>query len=49
MIRKEAPIAGIGKDVDPSTMEMFDHDSSISDVDALLLTELLDPQMPWEH
>ena len=49
MIKKEAPIAGIGKDVDPSTMEMFDHDSSLSDVDALLLTELLDPKMPWEH
>ncbi len=49
MVRKEAPIAGIGKDVDATTMELFDHDRSISEVDTLLLTELLDPSMPWEH
>lgn len=48
MVSKEAPIAGIGKDLDVSTMKVRGRDTTIADVDALLLTELLDPRMPWD-
>ena len=48
MLSHEAPMAGIGKELDLGTMRVMDHDATLSDVDPLLLTELLDPRMPWE-
>ena len=48
MLTHEAPMAGIGKELDLGTMRVMGHEESLSDVDPLLLTELLDPRMPWE-
>lgn len=48
MIIKEAAVSGIGKDVDASTIKVLNHDETLAHTDALLLTELLQPRMPWE-
>lgn len=48
MVEREAPMAGIGKELDLGTMAVMDHESSLANIDPLLLTELLDPKMPWE-
>lgn len=47
MISKEASVSGIGKELDVSTMKVRGHAATIDDVDPLLLTELLDPRLPW--
>ena len=47
MISKEASVSGIGKELDVSTMNVRGHAATIDDVDPLLLTELLDPRLPW--
>ena len=41
-------LVGIGKELDLGTMAVMDHESSLANIDPLLLTELLDPKMPWE-
>ncbi len=48
MMEAEAAIAGIGRELDPATMEVRDHEDSLDLTDPLLLTELLDPRMSWE-
>ncbi len=48
MLRDEACRAGIGRELDSSGMEVLGHEMTISSVDPLLLTELLDPRLPWE-
>lgn len=47
MISKEASVSGIGKELDISTMKVRGHADTIGDIDPLLLTELLDPRLPW--
>ena len=46
---EEAAISGIGKDLEPDTMVIFDHDETLESSDAILLTELLYPQHRWEN
>ena len=48
MLEREAPMAGIGKELDLGSMEVLDHDGTLDSIDPLLLTRLLDPRMPWE-
>ena len=45
----EAPMAGIGKEFDLSTMRVLDHDATLAEADPGMLTDLLDPRMPWEN
>lgn len=48
MLADEAEISGIGREIDPDTMVIMDHDATLEKVDAGLLTDLLDPKLPWE-
>lgn len=48
MLEAEAVRSGIGKELDPGSMRVMGHDEALSEADALLVTELLDPRMPWE-
>lgn len=48
MVAREAPMAGIGKELDLNTMKVLGHDETLTSTDPLLLTELLVPRMPWE-
>ncbi len=48
MLEHELSHAGIGKDVDPKTVEMLNSDDTIKKTDSLLLTELLVPMHRWE-
>ena len=48
MLQDEACRAGIGRELNPSEMKVLDHKMTLSSVDPLLLTELLDPKLPWE-
>ncbi len=48
-LMKETAIAGIGKNVDPATVTVYDHVQTMSVMDAGLLTQLLDPRYPWEN
>ncbi|MBE6528865.1 MAG: CCA tRNA nucleotidyltransferase [Thermoplasmata archaeon] len=47
-LEKQAAIAGIGRNIDPSTMTAYDHMQTLNMIDAGLLTDLLDPVYPWE-
>ncbi|MDO5861659.1 MAG: CCA tRNA nucleotidyltransferase [Thermoplasmata archaeon] len=49
MLGREAAVAGIGREMDPGSMEVLDHAEALERVDAGLLTELLDPRFPWEN
>lgn len=49
MLTDEAAIAGIGRELDPKTMVVHDHRETLSSVDPALVTELLDPRLPWEN
>lgn len=49
MLSEEATIAGIGRELDPETMTIRDHEDTIKCTPADLLTELLDPRMSWEN
>ena len=49
MLYEEAAISGIGRDLDPETMEVRGHEDTIESSDAGLLTELLYPQHRWEN
>lgn len=48
MIRGEASMSGVGKNLDIGTMEVLDHERTLECVDPLLITDLLVPKMPWE-
>lgn len=48
MLEDEAAISGIGREIDPGTMKVRDHESSLNETDPLLLTELMDPKQSWE-
>ncbi len=46
-LEKETAISGIGKNVDPDTLAIYDHIQTLNVMDTGLLTELLDPRYPW--
>ncbi len=48
MLADEIEIAGIGREIDPSTMTILDHDTTIDSADPVLLSELLVPKHNWE-
>ena len=48
MLADEIEIAGIGREIDPKTMKILDHDSALDDTDPVLLSELLDMKHRWE-
>ena len=48
MLADEIEIAGIGREIDPKTMRILDHDSAVEDTDPVLLSELLDMKHRWE-
>ncbi len=48
-LEKETAFSGIGKNVDPNTMVILNHDETLNSEDPVLLTELLDPKYPWEN
>jgi tRNA nucleotidyltransferase (CCA-adding enzyme) len=48
MLEDEAAIAGIGREMDPNSMKIRDHKTSLEDTDPLLLTELMDPRQSWD-
>jgi tRNA nucleotidyltransferase (CCA-adding enzyme) len=48
MITDEAAIAGIGREIDPDTMKVLDHENSLDKTNPVLLTELLDPKASWD-
>ena len=48
MLADEAAVSGIGREIDPRNMKILDHETSLSLIDPLLLTELLDPRNSWE-
>ncbi len=48
MLKDEAAIAGIGREMNPSTMIILDHDATVANTDPTILTELLDPKQCWE-
>lgn len=49
MLHDEIEMAGIGREIDPSTMKIADHETSIEKSDALLMSDLLDPRNSWEN
>jgi tRNA nucleotidyltransferase (CCA-adding enzyme) len=48
-LEKETAIAGIGRNIDPSTVTIRDHVQTLATADTGLLTALLDPRYPWEN
>lgn len=48
MMEDEAAVAGIGRDIDPEKMTVLDHARTLESADALMMTELLVPKLPWE-
>ena len=48
MLQEEASLAGIGREMDPDTMKIRGHAESIEEGDRALLTELMDPMLPWK-
>ena len=48
MLADEVEIAGIGREIDPRTMKILDHNTTLEDADPVLLSELLDPKHNWE-
>jgi len=49
MIADEAPIAGIGREIDPTTMIIRDHKKSLEETNLELLTDLMVPKQTWEN
>lgn len=49
MLRNEIAQAGIGKNVDISTMEILDHDTTVLQADRKVLCEMLDPTPYWRR
>jgi len=48
MSKEVIAISGIGRDIDPSTMTVLDHYATLRYGDAGMLTDLLDPRLPWD-
>ena len=48
MLADEIEITGIGREIDPRTMKILDHDTTLDETDPVLLSELLDPKHRWE-
>ena len=48
MLVDEIEIAGIGREIDPLTMKILDHETTLEETDPVLLSELLDPKHNWE-
>lgn len=48
MICEEAAISGIGRELNPDSMVVFNHDETMKEVSPKILTELLDPRLSWE-
>ena len=48
-LQKEVSISGIGRSLDPDTLEIRDHIETLYSEDTGLLTELLDPRYPWDN
>ena len=48
MLTDEAAISGIGRELNPNTMKVRDHVSSLENTDRGLLTELMDSKRSWE-
>ncbi len=48
MLEEEASLAGIGRELDPESMKIRGHEASLTAVDPLLLTELMDPVLSWK-
>ena len=48
MLADEIEIAGIGREINPKTMRILDHDSAVEETDPVLLSELLDTTHRWE-
>ena len=48
MLADEIEMAGIGREIDPRTMEIMEHEQTLDDADPVLLSELLDPKHSWE-
>ena len=48
MLEEEASLAGIGREIDPESMKIRGHEASITNIDPLLLTELMDPVLSWK-
>ena len=49
MLESETAAAGIGRDLDPDSMLVLDHDATLERMDPSLVTELLSPRFPWEN
>ncbi len=49
LIYEEAAMSGIGRDLDPETMHVLNHEETLNLVSPILLTELLDPKLSWEN
>ena len=49
MILSEAHHSGLGKDLTVENMTVRSQDAVIAEMDALALTQLFDPRMPWEN
>lgn len=49
MLMDEACRAGIGRELNLETMAVLDHERTLAEVSPSLVTELLDPKMPWEN
>lgn len=47
MLLNEVSCAGIGKEMDITTIEVLDHKETLEKADRMLLTELLDPEPFW--
>ncbi|MBR4503678.1 MAG: CCA tRNA nucleotidyltransferase [Candidatus Methanomethylophilaceae archaeon] len=48
MLYDEAAMSGLGRDLDPNTMQVLSHVQTLAAADPLMMTELLDPKLPWE-
>ena len=48
MLADEIEVAGIGREIDPRTMTILEHDATLDETDPILLSELLDPKHNWE-
>lgn len=48
MIRGEVGVSGIGRELDPATMRVLGHGEALKEADRDLLTELVDPRLPWK-
>ncbi len=47
-ISSEAERLGIGRELDLKAMTVLSHEDTLAGIDPSLLTDLLDPKMPWE-